>query len=142
MPVVLNVGALAPQAEALLSGSQALARGAIEAGVVVAVGCAQPPAAAVVEALLPAAGPELRVEWAVNERLAIEIAAGVAWSGKRALAAVSGAGLAGAAPALVGLATGGTGGGLVVVVGDDPGAGYGWPEHDSRYVALMTALPL
>ncbi len=138
----VNVGALAPETEALLSGNQAIARGAIEAGVTLAIGYPGAPASEAVEACLPAAGSELRVEWAVNEKVAFEIAAGVAWSGKRALCAMKMSGLNVAADSVLAVAASGVNGGLVLVVADDPSAYYGMVEQDSRYYALMGALPL
>ncbi len=140
--VDVNVGALAPETEALLSGNRAIARGAIEAGVTLAIGYPGAPASDVIEACLPAAGSELRVEWGVNEKVAFEIAAGVAWSGKRALVAMKMSGLNVAADSVLAVGASGVNGGLVLVVADDPNAYYGMVEQDSRYYALMGALPL
>jgi indolepyruvate ferredoxin oxidoreductase alpha subunit len=137
-----NVVALAPQSESLLSGGQAVARGAVEAGVAVAIGYPGSPGTEAIETLLAAAGPELRVEWAVNEKVAVEIAAGVAWSGKRALVAMKMSGLNVAADSVLSVASSGVNGGLVILVGDDANAYYGMVEQDSRYYALMGALPL
>lgn len=138
----VEVAALAPQSDVLLSAVQAAARGAVEAGVSVVVGYPGSPGAEAVDVLLPTAGPELRVEWAVNEKTAVEIAAGVAWSGKRALAAMKMSGLNVAADSVLSVTASGVNGGLVLVVADDPNAYYGMVEQDSRYYALMGALPV
>ncbi len=138
----MHVGEFAPQSEVLLSAVQAAARGALEAGVAVAVGYPGLPGAETIEALMPAAGSEMRVEWAVNEKTAVEIAAGVAWSGKRALVAMKMSGLNVAADSLLSVAASGVNGALVILVADDANAYYGMVEQDSRYYALMGALPV
>ncbi|HEX7125257.1 MAG TPA: thiamine pyrophosphate-dependent enzyme, partial [Thermodesulfobacteriota bacterium] len=138
----INVAAFAPQAEVLLSAAQAAARGAVEAGVAVVVGYPGSPGSEAVEALVPLAGPEMRVEWAVNEKTAIEIAAGVAWSGKRVLVGMTMSGLNVAADSFLGVVASGVNGGLVILAADDPNAYYGGVEQDSRYYALMGAVPL
>ncbi|HEY8369047.1 MAG TPA: thiamine pyrophosphate-dependent enzyme [Thermodesulfobacteriota bacterium] len=138
----IDVAAFAPQTEVLLSAVLAAARGAVEAGVAVAVGSPGSPGSEAIAALAPLAGPEMRVEWAVNEKTAIEIAAGVAWSGKRVLVAMPTSGLNVAADSLLGVVASGVNGGLVILTADDPNAYYGGVERDSRYYALMGALPL
>jgi indolepyruvate ferredoxin oxidoreductase alpha subunit len=137
-----NVLGLMPEVEVLLDGAAAVARAAVEAGIALAVGYPGRPGTEVLDTLRTAAGPEMRVEWAVNEKVAVEIAAGVVWSGKRALVGVKMSGLNAAADAVLAIAGSGVNGGLVLVVGDDPAAHLTTVEQDSRYYALMAALPV
>ncbi len=126
----------------LLSGVEACARGALEAGVRLVTGYPGTPATPAVEYLMAAAGDETRVEWAVNEKVALEIAAGHSWSGQRSFVAMKMSGLNVASDALLSIVASGTRGGLVVYVGDDPGMYYGMVEQDSRLLARLAACPM
>lgn len=130
-----------PQLEPL-TGVEACARGAVEAGARLAVGYPGTPATPALEYLLAHAPREMRVEWAVNEKVAVEIAAGHSWAGQRSFVAMKMSGLNVASDALLSIATSGTRGGFVVYVGDDPGMYYGMVEQDSRLWARLAKLPL
>ncbi|MHB8765999.1 MAG: thiamine pyrophosphate-dependent enzyme [Deferrisomatales bacterium] len=125
-----------------LTGIRACARGAVEAGVRLATGYPGTPATPAIEQLLAEAPAGMRVEWAVNEKVALEIAAGHSWAGQRSFVAMKMSGLNVASDALLSVATSGTRGGLVVYVGDDPGMYYGMVEQDSRLYARMGFLPM
>ncbi|MDW7710303.1 MAG: thiamine pyrophosphate-dependent enzyme [Deferrisomatales bacterium] len=125
-----------------LTGVEACARGAVEAGARLAVGYPGTPATPAMEYLLTRAPQEMRVEWAVNEKVALEIAAGHSWAGQRSFVAMKMSGLNVASDALLSVATSGTRGGLVLYVGDDPGMYYGMVEQDSRLWARLAKLPL
>ncbi len=123
-----------------MSGNEAAARGAWEAGVVVGVGYPGTPSTEVLESLVRY--PEVRCEWAPNEKVALEVAAGTSLGGVRALATMKHVGLNVAADPLFTLAYTGVGGGLVVFVADDPAMHSSQNEQDTRALALAAKVPL
>jgi indolepyruvate ferredoxin oxidoreductase alpha subunit len=125
-----------------MSGNEASARGALEAGIRLAIGYPGTPATAALEYLLREASDPVRVEWAVNEKVALEVAAGHSWAGQRSYVAMKMSGLNVASDSLLSVATSGTRGGLVIYVGDDPGMYYGMVEQDSRLWSRMAILPM
>ncbi|MBW2619173.1 MAG: indolepyruvate ferredoxin oxidoreductase subunit alpha, partial [Deltaproteobacteria bacterium] len=122
----------------LLSGNEALARGAIEAGVRFA---ASYPGSPTVEILATLAGLADRfghyAEWSINEIVALEAVAGASYAGLRAMASMKPDGFNVALDFATSLAYAGTKAGLVIVVGDDPGGHSGVKEEDCR--ALVKA---
>jgi indolepyruvate ferredoxin oxidoreductase alpha subunit len=127
----------------LLMGNEAIARGALEAGVRVAAAYPGNPSSEIIETLAKAADPTwLHVQWSVNEKVALEIAAGASFFGFRAIAAMKQNGLNVAYDFLTNLNLSGTGGGLVVVVCDDPGGISSSNEQDTRYMARLADIPL
>ena len=127
----------------LLMGNEAIARGAIEAGVKLATGYPGTPSSEVIGSLLPVAEKyNIRVEWATNEKVALETAAGVASTGLRALVTMKNAGLNVAVDALLSIAYSGVDGGLVIYVADDPSCHSGMEEQDSRFYANLSLLPM
>lgn len=127
----------------LLMGNEAVARGAIEAGVHVAVGYPGTPSTEVIETLSRyAEQADMHVEWAVNEKVAFDIGAGVSYGGARCLVTMKSAGLNVASDSIVSVAYGDLVGGLVVYVADDPGLHAGMEEQDSRIFAAASLLPM
>jgi len=126
-----------------MMGNEALARGAIEAGVKVCAAYPGNPSSEIIQ-VLAQVGPKqgLHVEWSVNEKVALEVAAAAALVGLRGLAAMKQNGLNVASDFLLNLNLTGIRGGLVVVVCDDPGGISSSNEQDSRLVAKMGDLPL
>ncbi len=124
----------------LLLGNHAIARGAYEAGVVVAAGYPGTPGTEILEAL--AAWPDVYVEWATNEKVAFDVALGAALGGVRALVAAKHVGLNVAADPLMTAAYTGVGAGLVVVSADDPGMHSSQNEQDNRFYARFAGLPM
>lgn len=122
------------------SGCDAVARGAWEAGVRFVTAYPGSPTTGIVEAA--ARLPGVKVQWQGNEKVALETAAGAAYSGARTLAVMKHVGLNVAADPLFNLAYTGVEGGLVVAVGDDPGAKCSQNEQDSRLLALAANLPV
>lgn len=124
----------------LLSGNEAVARGAYEAGCRVA--CAYPgtPSTQILEAI--AAYKEIYAEWSVNEKVALEVVLGASMAGVRALYASKHVGLNVAADPLFSAAYIGARGGLVVVTCDDPGLHSSQNEQDNRYYGVSAKLPL
>ena len=103
----------------LLSGNEAVAQGAWEAGAAVGVGYPGTPSTETLERFSKL--PAVYAEWAPNEKVALEVAAGVSLAGKRVLVTMKHVGLNVAADPLFTLAYTGVNGGLVILVADDPG---------------------
>jgi indolepyruvate ferredoxin oxidoreductase alpha subunit len=125
-----------------ITGSEALALGALEAGVQYVSGYPGSPATATVEALLPLAGPGVRVEWSTNEKSAFDAAFGASLAGIRALVCLKSVGLNVALDSLMVSNLAGGDGGFVVLVGDDPGGWGSQNEEDSRLLAAAAEVPL
>lgn len=123
----------------LLSGNEAVALGAWEAGV--KVGSAYPgtPSTEIMEAF--AQYPDVYAEWAPNEKVALDVAIGAAYAGRRAFAAMKHVGVNVAADALFAVAMTGIEGGLVVVSGDDPSMHSSQNEQDNRQFAKFARIP-
>jgi indolepyruvate ferredoxin oxidoreductase alpha subunit len=126
----------------ILTGNDAVALGALHAGVRVVTGYPGTPSTEALASLLARDLPGCHVEWSTNEKVAFEIAAGAAWAGRRALATMKMSGLNVAYDAVISIAYSGTNGGLVVYVADDPGVSAGMPEQDTRGFALMADTPM
>jgi indolepyruvate ferredoxin oxidoreductase alpha subunit len=124
----------------LLSGNEAVARGAWEAGVTVGVGYPGTPSTEVLEEF--ARLPGVVAQWAPNEKVAFEVAAGVSVGGARTLVTMKHVGLNVAADVLFTMAYTGVGGGLVVLVADDPGMHSSQNEQDSRNYAAFAKVPM
>ncbi|HHX96470.1 MAG TPA: indolepyruvate ferredoxin oxidoreductase subunit alpha [Clostridia bacterium] len=119
----------------LLTGNEAIARGAYEAGCLVAAAYPGTPSTEILENL--ANYREIDAQWSPNEKVAVEIAGGAAIGGVRALAAMKHVGLNVAADPLMTLAYSGIKGGLVIVTADDPGAHSSQNEQDNRHYASL-----
>ena len=125
-----------------MTGNEALALGALHAGIKVATGYPGTPSTGALASLLEMQPAGVHVEWSTNEKVAFEIAAAAAWAGQRALCAMKMSGLNVAYDSLISTAHSGVIGGLVIYVADDPGANAGMVEQDSRGFALMSDLPM
>ncbi|HHS96850.1 MAG TPA: indolepyruvate ferredoxin oxidoreductase subunit alpha, partial [Chloroflexi bacterium] len=123
----------------LLSGNEAIALGAWEAGVQFASAYPGTPSTEVLESLAQYAG--VKAEWAANEKVALDAAAGAAFGGARALAAMKHVGVNVAADSLMSLSYTGVKGGLVLVSADDPGAFSSQNEQDNRNYARFGKFP-
>src|SRR5215472_11099410 len=133
----------APGKKLLLSGDEAIARAALEEGVDVVTGYPGSPSTKTIAALLPIANQyNVTVEWSTNEKVALEVAAGAAWGGKRSLVTMKMSGINVMADSLLSISHSGVVGALVIYAVDDVGAYYGMVEQDSRYYAMLAALPL
>jgi indolepyruvate ferredoxin oxidoreductase alpha subunit len=123
----------------LLSGNEAVARGAWEAGVAVASAYPGTPSTEILEEL--ARFPGVYAEWAPNEKVALDVAIGAAYAGRRALAAMKHVGLNVAADSLMYASMTGLEGGLVIVSADDPGMHSSQNEQDNRNFARFARIP-
>ena len=130
-----------PRGRVLLLGNEAVARGAIEAGVQVATSYAGTPASEILSTIaLVADRFGIHAEWSTNEMVAFETAAGAAVAGLRAMASMKSVGLNWCMDPLMAVNQSGVRGGLVVVVADDPGAYSSQNEQDTRRYSRMTEL--
>lgn len=132
-----------PGSMQLLMGNEAIARGALEAGVGVASAYPGTPSSEIITTLAGVARKMgLYVEWSINEKVAVEVAAAAALSGVRAIAAMKQNGLNVALDFLGNLVLSGVNKGMVLMVGDDPGGLSSTNEQDSRHIARILDLPL
>lgn len=132
-----------PGKKVILLGNEAIARGALEAGVGVVTAYPGTPSSEVPMVLSRVAKDlGFYFEYSTNEKVALETAAGAAWSGVRSLVAMKHFGLNVASDSLIPIAYAGVKGGLVVMVADDPqGFSSVQSEEDSRFYARMAKLP-
>jgi indolepyruvate ferredoxin oxidoreductase alpha subunit len=132
-----------PGKTVLLMGNEAIARGALEAGVKVCAAYPGNPSSEIIGTLAKIAHEfGLHVEWSVNEKVALEVATAASFAGLRGLCAMKQNGLNVASDFLLNLNLTGCGGGLVLVVADDPAGVSSSNEEDSRIFAKLGDLPL
>jgi indolepyruvate ferredoxin oxidoreductase alpha subunit len=132
-----------PGKELLMMGNEAIARGALEAGVRVAAAYPGTPSTDIIENLADVASKMgLYVEWSVNEKVALEVASAASFSGLRAICAMKQNGMNVASDYLMTLNLVGVKTGLVLVACDDPQGHSSNNEQDSRLFAKMADLPL
>ena len=133
----------APGKRLFLTGDEAVARAALELGVQVVTGYPGNPSTKTISALIPIARQYgMTVEWSVNEKVALEVATGAAWAGRRSLVTMKMSGVNVMADSLLSIAHSGVTSALVIYTVDDVGAYYGMVEQDSRHYALLASLPL
>jgi len=123
----------------LLSGNEAVALGALHAGVALGTGYPGTPSTEILEHLSAIGG---RAQWAPNEKVALEVAIGAAWAAGRAMATMKHVGLNVAADPFFTVAYTGTVGALIVVSADDPGMASSQNEQDNRRYALAAGVPM
>ncbi len=125
----------------LLSGNQAIARGAWEAGVKLAAGYPGTPSTEILENIVRYKN-DLHCEWAPNEKVAFEVAVGASFAGARAIVTMKHVGLNVAADPLMTFAMSGAVGGMLIVVADDPGMHSSQNEQDSRNWGPFAKIPV
>ncbi|HUT52092.1 MAG TPA: indolepyruvate ferredoxin oxidoreductase subunit alpha [bacterium] len=133
----------APGKTVLMMGNEAIARGALEAGVDFTSSYPGSPASEIQEVLARASRIfGHHAEWAVNEKVALEACVGVSFAGMRSLSAMKQNGINVASDVLNTMNLAGTKGGIVLIVADDPAAHSSTNEMDSRAHARLAELPL
>lgn len=138
-----KIGINKPGCFLLLNGDEAVARGAIEAGVKVAASYPGTPSTEIMETIAEASREfGIYAEWSINEIVAMEVAAGASMAGVRSIVSMKHVGLNVAADAAMTLAYTGVEGGLVIAICDDPAMHSSQNEQDTRYFALHSNLPL
>ena len=124
-----------------LMGNEAIAMGALAAGVNLVAGYPGTPSSEVLETIAKRRSAQVYVEWSVNEKAALELAAGAAYTGARTLVTMKQVGLNVASDPLMCLEYIGVKGGMVVLVADDPGPISSQTEQDTRQFAVYSKLP-
>ncbi|MBN1125473.1 MAG: indolepyruvate ferredoxin oxidoreductase subunit alpha [Sedimentisphaerales bacterium] len=125
----------------LLSGNEAIARGAYEAGITVAAGYPGTPSTEILEnAVLYR--DAIYCEWSPNEKVAFEMAAAASCAGARSIVTMKHVGLNVAADPLMTLSYIGVEGGMVICVADDPGMHSSQNEQDTRQYARFAKIPI
>ncbi len=141
-----NIAKLAAGSCYLLQGNEAIARGALEAGVQYSAAYPGTPSTEILTNLAAVAKETgIHAEWSTNEKVAAEAALAATYAGLRAISSMKNAGLNVAMDTLqhINLATlGDQGGAMLVVVADDPQSHASGDEEDTRWVAQMANAPL
>jgi indolepyruvate ferredoxin oxidoreductase alpha subunit len=125
----------------IMSGNEAVARGAYESGVKVAAAYPGTPSTEILENIAKYY-PNIYAEWSVNEKVAFEVALGAAVAGARAMAVMKHVGVNIAMDPFVQSSYTGMNAGLVIVSCDDPGQWSSQNEQDNRYLAKFAYIPL
>ncbi len=126
----------------LLMGNEAAALGAMRAGVTLATGYPGTPSTEALEYVAKTVGREIHVEWSVNEKSALEVAAGASYAGARTFVTMKQVGLNVAADPIMSLRYVGLTGGMVVYVADDPGPISSQTEQDTRTFGMFSKIPV
>lgn len=124
----------------LLTGNEAIARAAYEAGVRVATAYPGTPSTEILENI--SRYKDIYCQWSVNEKVAMEVASGASIAGVRALVAMKHVGLNVAADPFMTLSYTGVNGGLVIVTADDPYMHSSQNEQDNRFYAKFAKVPM
>lgn len=124
----------------LLSGNEAIAQGAWEAGAHIGVAYPGTPSTETMEEFGAKSG--VYAEWCPNEKVALEVACGASAAGARVLVTMKHVGVNVAADPLFTVAYTGVNGGLLIMAADDPGMHSSQNEQDSRYYALAARVPV
>ena len=125
-----------------LMGNGAIALGALQAGVNVCTGYPGTPSSEIIETISKYNKGDVYVEWSVNEKAAMEVAAAASYAGARCIVTMKQVGLNVASDPLMSLAYVGVKGGLVIVSADDPGPISSQTEQDTRRFAEFARIPV
>ena len=123
-------------------GNGAIALGALSAGVNLVTGYPGTPSSEILENIQKYSDGSVHIEWSVNEKSAMEVAASAAYSGARTLVTMKQVGLNVASDPLMSLAYVGVKGGMVIVSADDPGPISSQTEQDTRMFAEFCRIPV
>jgi indolepyruvate ferredoxin oxidoreductase alpha subunit len=124
-----------------MTGNEAFARGAWEAGVKVGAAYPGTPSTEIMENLATYPAGDLSAQWSTNEKVACDVAIGASFAGVRALTSMKHVGLNVASDALMSMTYIGVNGGLVLIVCDDPGIHSSQNEQDTRYYSRLAMVP-
>lgn len=125
----------------LLLGDEAVALGALQAGLSAVYSYPGTPSTEITE-YIQLNAPQLRSRWCTNEKTAMEAALGMSYAGKRALVCMKHVGMNVCADAFVNSAITGVNGGLVVLAADDPSMHSSQNEQDSRFYGKFALIPI
>jgi indolepyruvate ferredoxin oxidoreductase, alpha subunit len=127
----------------MIMGNQAIALGALQAGINLASGYPGTPSSEIIEYIAKYRKETgVYVEWSVNEKAAVEVAAGASYAGARVLVTMKQVGLNVASDPVMCLSYVGVKGGMVIVAADDPGPISSQTEQDTRQFAQFSKLPV
>ncbi len=132
-------------ANLLLLGDEAIAQGAIDAGISGIYAYPGTPSTEITEYVQKsreAKEKNIRSAWSANEKTAMEAALGMSYAGKRAIVCMKHVGLNVAADAFVNSAITGANGGLIIVAADDPSMHSSQNEQDSRFFGKFAMIPI
>ncbi len=124
----------------LLTGNEALARGAYEAGIEVATAYPGTPSTEILENI--SRYDSIYCQWSVNEKVALEVASGASIAGVRTLVVMKHVGLNVAADPFMTLAYTGVNGGIVIITADDPYMHSSQNEQDNRFYSRFAKVPI
>jgi indolepyruvate ferredoxin oxidoreductase, alpha subunit len=124
----------------LMSGNEAIARGAYESGVTVAAAYPGTPSTEILENIIKY--PVIKAQWSPNEKVALEVGIGASIAGARTIVTMKHVGVNVAADPLFTAAYTGVRGGLVIVSADDPGMHSSQNEQDNRYYGKFAKIPV
>lgn len=124
-----------------LLGDEALAQGALDAGISGAYAYPGTPSTEILEYIQKVAPESVHSRWSANEKTALEAALGMSYAGKRAIVSMKHVGLNVAADPFVNAAIAGANGGLLIAVADDPSMHSSQNEQDSRFYADFALIP-
>jgi len=138
-----NLFQSSPKSRITLLGNEAIARGALEAGVEVVAGYPGTPSSEVIETLAQITPelPQLKVQWSANEKVAFEIAYAASICGLRAMTVMKHVGVNVALDSLASATLAGIKGGCILVSADDPGMWSSQNEQDNRFLANHLLIP-
>ena len=130
-------------AKKMVMGNEAIALGAVRAGVGVVCGYPGTPSSEILETVAKHNHDKsIYVEWSVNEKVAMEVGAGAAYTGVRTMVTMKQVGLNVAGDPLMSLEYIGVKGGMVIVVADDPGPISSQTEQDTRHYGIFSKVPV
>jgi indolepyruvate ferredoxin oxidoreductase alpha subunit len=124
-----------------MTGNEAFARGAWEAGVKVGAAYPGTPSTEIMENLATYPADDVSAQWSTNEKVACDVAIGASFAGVRAMTSMKHVGLNVASDALMSMTYIGANGGLVLIVCDDPGIHSSQNEQDTRYYSRLAMVP-
>ena len=125
----------------LLSGNEAIARGAYEAGIQVVTGYPGTPSSEIIKTAAQKYSDDMYIEWSTNEKVAMDAAAGAAYSGKRAMVTTKQVGMNVMMDSLLYSVYTGAEAGVVIVTSDDPGLFSSQNEQDNRWYSRLAKIP-
>jgi indolepyruvate ferredoxin oxidoreductase alpha subunit len=129
----------------VLLGDEAIAQGAIDAGITAIYAYPGTPSTEITEYVIQsdqAHAGQVHASWCANEKTAMEAALGVSYAGKRAMVSMKHVGLNVAADPFINSAITGANGGLIVVAADDPSMHSSQNEQDSRFYGKFAMIPM
>ena len=127
----------------IVRGDEAIALGALAAGVRLVTGYPGSPATGVFDSLLRLSdSDQIHIQWAPNEKVAMEAAFGASLAGSRAMVVLKSVGMNIALDPLATMSLSGCHAGLVILLGDDPGGWASQNEQDSRWAARVAEVPI